>query len=210
MTGLTQISDAVGAGYRVVGRLVGANGGPSDLLIVRPDVAMVDPTPADPYLDPPVPDQIGGAGPAANGLTEAAASIVVGPGYRNTVVDLEPPQVLGAAATEYAMRTMVDAQSADQIGIYVRTSLNQAVAIQAVGADFNAAGNLSAIVNVGSSQTLAAGSAAMQLLAVVFNFFANSEWHPYVGITVTTGGTAPTSGVLVAEARVRESVMRRQ
>jgi len=140
--------------------------------------------------------------PAFNGqgtviqLSQGGIDLGVG-GY-----DLLPPQQifnkegLREASKAYFPQNMADISQADNVLIILNSSFDQDVTVQAVGAITKQADAVNTF-NIESSQTLSAGA----LIGIGVDL--GSLWYPYMGVSVTTGSTAPASGYLDAWVYVR-------
>lgn len=102
-------------------------------------------------------------------------------------------------STTQGIADMVDTQGADKIVLYVLSTMDQAVTIQLVGAYQNVPGNTANLINIGSSFSQGVGNTTQSINAI--ELVLDEIWHPYLGITVATGGTAPTVGALQVFAR---------
>jgi len=98
------------------------------------------------------------------------------------------------SATEY-LETLLDARLVTRVLIIVNGSQNQAVTIQAVGHTINSANDANGLQNIGDSITLAASGDR-----VSFGIYLPTDWFPWLGVTITAGSTAPTSGEVQVSA----------
>ena len=100
--------------------------------------------------------------------------------------------------TEYGLDAMVDTRECERVNIWLTSTLNQAVTVQLVGCDENLPLALTRQVDLGGTDTVADGSTTASRLLKTLELRASSP--EYVGLTVLTGGTAPTAGRLIAVA----------
>ncbi len=91
---------------------------------------------------------------------------------------------------------MADTRHARNLVFIVRNSQNQAITVQVVGDSANSPRNPA--VNVGSSQSVAANTTISIIPQIEW------WWHPWMGIKLTTGSTAPTTGQIQVDAFVQE------
>jgi len=101
--------------------------------------------------------------------------------------------------TTQGIGKMLDAVGADKIVVYIVSTLDQAVTIQLVGSYIDSPGNTQHLIALGSSFSQGIGSTAQSVNSI--ELVLDEVWHPYIGITVLTGGTAPTVGTLQVLAR---------
>ena len=103
-------------------------------------------------------------------------------------------------ATVFGLERMANTDFAEGIAFYVTGTFDQPVTLQAVGHLVDGARDLADLVDVGAGITLAIGSTTPVRLAMTINLQENR--HSWYGLTVLTGGTAPTVGTMRAIARV--------
>jgi hypothetical protein len=120
---------------------------------------------------------------------------------QTVLADSVPFGIFGSTNTEYPLDAMADTGLADKVTFYVQSTLDQAVTVQVVASGENSPRNLQELNDVGASISVADGSSTPQKAALSVNLEDN--WHPWYGLTVETGGSAPSSGVFRARAVVR-------
>lgn len=134
-------------------------------------------------------------GPISPGLSEAPLGLRMVP-IEET---LEDNWLHTGTSTTYGIKSMVNALGADKLILYVISTLDQAVTIQTVGSYIDQPSNTANLINIGSSFSQGAGSSAQSINSI--EIYLNQVWHPYLGITVATGSTGPSSGILTVLAR---------
>ena len=124
-----------------------------------------------------------------------------GLGLRMEPIDetLEDNWYQTGTATTYGIAGMLDAPNADKVVLYIVSTLTQAVTIQTVGSYVDQPGNLANLIAIGSTFSQGAGSTAQSINSI--EIILDQIWHPFLGITVTTGAAAITAGKLVVIAR---------
>lgn len=103
-----------------------------------------------------------------------------------------------AASTEYPLDAMAETGLADRVSFYLNSNANQALTAQVVGHGTDSPRDLNGLLDVGGSVSLPATTGR---IAMTVNL--DDNWHPWYGITLTTGTTAPTSGRVRVVAVVR-------
>ena len=94
------------------------------------------------------------------------------------------------ASTTYYPSGLVSCKDAERVIIVCRSTCDQALTIQTIGCETQQA-DANNSFDMEASQTLSATSSIALLLA-------REVWMPYIGVSVTTGSTAPTAGSLNA------------
>lgn len=108
--------------------------------------------------------------------------------------DYMPPD---ASTTYYPTVPLADCREAVSVLIIIRSSCNQALTVQTIGAESGEV-DASNACNIEASVSLAAGS------KVALGIDLTTNWFPYMGCSIASGGTAPTSGVVNAYVFVRK------
>lgn len=106
------------------------------------------------------------------------------------------------ANTSYAFQHMVDARFIDRLVFYAQSRVDQDVQIQVIGAEDDIGTSLNSAVTVGDPETLPAGHVEQQIAAIGVNL-GGGNWHPWLGLIITTLGVAPTGGEIGAWANHR-------
>ena len=109
-----------------------------------------------------------------------------------------PAALFSAVSTTYGLNAMVRSALADQVTIYAESSANQALTLQAVGHRRNASRDLDGLLNIAGGVTLPATTGNITVSVNMQDF-----WHQYMGATLATGGTAPTTGRVQVTADIR-------
>ena len=104
-----------------------------------------------------------------------------------------------ASTTYYPDKLANCVEAIDSVLIIVRSSCDQALTVQAIG-DISDRTSSTSAFNIEAAETLAAGA------TTAFNIVLSDKWFPYLGVAVTTGSTAPTSGSLNAWVYIRKWV----
>ena len=107
------------------------------------------------------------------------------------VMDHNAP--LGASLTFYGTQ-LADCRGAKRVLIYVTSTFDQAVDVQLVGDSFS---NEQASVTIGST----AECPARTRIAIGPQYH---QWHPFMGVYITTGSTGPTTGAIRVVVVVQE------
>lgn len=107
-------------------------------------------------------------------------------------------------STTYYLDALFDARRADKVVFYVDSTCDQALTVQVVGSMANGPSTPTALVNIEASQTLAAGSSAASRLSLGIDLEIN--WHFFLGVTIASGGTPPTTGRVTVMAAIRRWV----
>lgn len=168
----------------LIGYAIGRDG--RRLMVVcppSPDGRM--PTPGELMPVAPAP----GAGPVR--VVAPAGVVSIAPLDELLLRPFRPPD----ASTTYYLETLVDARLAVKMLLVISGNVNQALTIQVVGHVGNLPRDANNLVNIGSTFTLASGG---DVLAFAINL--DERWMPYYGLTIATGGTAPTSGNVQVKA----------
>lgn len=104
------------------------------------------------------------------------------------------------ASTSYYPDKLADCREAvESLLIIIRSTCNQALTVQTIGSMDERVTAVSAF-NIEASQSLAAAS------SIGLGVDLSTNWYPYLGVSITTGGTAPTSGEVNAWVYVRKRV----
>ena len=107
-------------------------------------------------------------------------------------------------STTYYLDALLDARRADKVVLYVDSTCDQALTVQVVGSMANDPSTPTALVNIEASQTLAAGSSAASRLSLGIDLEIN--WHFFLGVTIASGGTPPTTCRVTVMAAIRRWV----
>lgn len=98
-------------------------------------------------------------------------------------------------STEYALDKFLDARQGEYVSIWLTSSLNQAVTVQVIGNDQDdPGGSVLSSVDLGGAVAVATGGTVTQ--RHLFTVNTRDYRAQFYGMTVTTGGTAPTAGRL--------------
>ena len=100
---------------------------------------------------------------------------------------------------DFWFNAMADTRLALRLIFVLTSTCNQAVTVQVVGADDHTPREDNVLSTVQATQSLGAGSTAMTILRLPVDL-DGANWHNFMGLKITTGGTGPTSGEVVARA----------
>lgn len=172
-----------GMGLVILGYLLGQDGKPTAVL-VRP---VAEPG-TQPVAVPLAPN-----GPAF-GLTEvvpeAREYLALEPIAEGLVERMQPY----GTSTTYWLDTLLNAWLAAKVLLIVTSTCNQALTVQVVGHETNAPGDSVGLMNIGGTYSLPAGG------RLGFGIDLETDWYPYLGVTIASGGTPPTTGSVVVYA----------
>lgn len=113
-----------------------------------------------------------------------------------------PAAFFTATSTEFGLETLAESAFADQVLFLIDSTLDQPVTAQIIGHRRNDARDAAQQVAVGASVTIAAGNSTPQHDSIGLAL-SDGNWHRWVGINITTGATAPTTGLLEVVAALR-------
>jgi hypothetical protein len=146
-------------------------------LLLRPEKARAEDADGQILLPAPAP---------TNGQRQEVIVKTVGGGLEfRGPVKVFPSRLLTEASTTYRPDTLLDCRRARRVVFIVRNSTDQNLTVQLIADSGN---NPYARITIGSGQT-ASSNDDMALIPVLDDY-----WHPWIGVTVATGGIAPTSG----------------
>ena len=96
------------------------------------------------------------------------------------------------ASTTYPVDHLMDVKGAFLDLIVVDSSCNAVLTIQTIGHTIDSPGDTNGRVNLGGAQSMADGSTTTQRLGIAV--VRRDYPYPYLGVTVASGGTPPTTG----------------
>lgn len=96
------------------------------------------------------------------------------------------------ASTTYPVERLLDARGAAMILLVVDSSCNQALTIQVIGHVQNAPGDTNGRVPLGGGIAIAAGNTTVQRQTITV--VRRNYSHPWLGVTIASGATPPTTG----------------
>jgi len=166
----------------VLGYIIGRDGRPTPVMAVAP---------TDAYGRPLTLEELG---LSPLGLEAALHQIprgVMTPIAETLHHDMRPRTNNGV---EY-LQLLLDARLARLLVLQCKSTCNQALTVQMVGHVVNSPGDTNGLVNIGATRNLPASNGNIAL-----NPILEETWMPYMGVTVTAGATAPTSGSVVVQA----------
>ena len=97
---------------------------------------------------------------------------------------------------DHAFQHMVRPGLADRLVFYVQSLADQLVTFQVIGSDQEVGVALNASVFVGEPQNLPPGSGpnSVQSISSVSPDLLGGDWHPWLGLVITTKAVSPTDG----------------
>ena len=122
------------------------------------------------------------------------------PGVREAFV-LEPINELLAEITPYGISTtyycskLLDAKLANKVVIVLTNTTADILTIQMVGHTVDSPSEVGGLVTIGGTQTLPATN-----LPLALGLNLEQDWMPYLGVTVLSDASPPTTGRVVVRA----------
>ena len=99
-------------------------------------------------------------------------------------------------STTFYLDKLVDARLATKIAIILRNTTGDAMTVQLVGHTENAPSDSNGLFNIGGTQVLAATGGGLSLEPDI----EGVDWLPYMGVTILSDASAPTTGLISVRA----------
>ena len=99
---------------------------------------------------------------------------------------------------------MADTDQAVDVMFRITSSLDEAVDIQLVGHVRDEGDEENGLVNISSVSPIGVGNTTVQVITI--NVRMSDARHPFLGLAVVTGGSAPNAGSITAEAYIRNAL----
>ena len=99
----------------------------------------------------------------------------------------------------HAFAHMVDAGPLDKLTFYLQSLADRLVTFTVIGSDQEVGRALNSAVFIGDPQALPPGSGpdAVQAIATISLNLSGGDWHPWLGLVITTRGPGPSNGGVV-------------
>lgn len=165
-----------------LGYLIGQDGRPSPAMVVCP-----------PQADGRVPsfEELGLSPLGLAAGVERRESGVLVPINEVLHHDMQPYVNSGV----FYLERLLDAQLARLVTFVLSSTCNQALTVQGVSHVSDSPNDANGLMNVGTTRNLPATNGR-----IAIQFWLEKTWLPYLGVTVTAGATAPTTGRVVIQA----------
>lgn len=100
-----------------------------------------------------------------------------------------------ANSTTFYLDKLLDARLAAKVLLVITNSTGDAMTIQVVGHTRNTPNDVNGLFNIGGTQSLPATGGGL-----AFGIDLTTDWYPYLGVTVLTDASAPTTGRVTVQA----------
>lgn len=110
------------------------------------------------------------------------------------------------ANNTYPVQRLVNVRKAVDLVLVVDSTANVALTARLVGHTSNSPGDLNSIANLGDPQAIAAGSTTASRLVIPVGLLGSGYWMPFLGVTIATGGTGATAGLVTVIAYYRNLI----
>ena len=98
-------------------------------------------------------------------------------------------------STTYYCSKLLDAKLASKVVIVLLNTTGDALTVQMVGHTVDSPSDINGLINIGGTQTLPSTN-----LPLALGLNLDSDWMPYLGVTVLTDASAPSAGRVVVRA----------